>query len=97
MKGKYQTDIYAVKLAVTQLPKLTIDYSRNIVKYGVKNDFPSYLLFLYKNHPMHGGIINGKARYLSGKGIKAKEQSINSEAFLNRANSKENWFDLKKD
>lgn len=96
MKGKYQTDIYSVKLAVTQLPKLTIDYSRNIVKYGVKNDFPSYLLFLYKNHPMHGGIVNGKARYLSGKGIKAKVQTINSDTFLNRANSKEDWFELKK-
>ena len=96
MKGKQQTDIYSVKLAVTQLPKLTIDYSRNIVKYGVKNDFPAYLLFLYKNHPLHGGIVNGKARYLSGKGIKAKQETVNSEAFLDRANAKESWYQLKK-
>ena len=94
MKGK--TDIYSIKLAVNQSPKLTIDLSKNIVKYGPKNDFPDYLLFLYKNHPMHGGIINGKSRYLSGNGIKAKQSTPNTELFLKYANPLESWYQLKK-
>lgn len=76
------------------MPKLSIDLGRDIIKYGPKNDFPAYLLFLFKNHPMHGAIVKGKSRYLAGTEIYSELETPNVEQFLKKANPFESWHSL---
>lgn len=40
------------------------------VSWGVKNLYPQFLLSLYYNSPIHGGIINNKVTFISSGGLK---------------------------
>lgn len=47
------------------------DIGRGILKWGVDNLQPTYYNSLYKHCPQHQGIVNGKAKYITGLSIKA--------------------------
>src|SRR5688572_21381598 len=91
-KKKYITtqltdSVYMVSLAANQAPTTKVDASKGIIKWGSKNDYPEYLLYLYQNCSAHGAIINGKVRYLSGISIKPKEPNPTAEAWLKQINA----------
>lgn len=40
---------------------------------GRRNDYPDYLAYLYNNSGIHSAIVQGKSKYIYGKGFKIKE------------------------
>lgn len=88
------TDIFTIKLATNQAPVYSIDKNRGIVKYGAKNDYPNYLLWLQNNHAEHGQIVRGKAAYVTGLSIKPTKEDTAAEEFLKRANPFESWHQV---
>ena len=80
-------------LALKDMPKLAFTLDNNgMVKYGKNNLYPQELVRLYNEHPEHRAIINRKARYIWGKGLKAvnPEDEIKVNAFIENFNKKEN-------
>lgn len=60
-------------LGLKAMPKLTFSVdSKGYVKYGRNNLYPQELIRLYDEHPEHRAILNRKARYVWGKGLKLK-------------------------
>lgn len=86
-------NIYMVTLAVNTSPVNKIDRNKKIITSGAKNDFFSYLIDLHSNSTVHGAIVNGKARYLSGIKIKPKEPNPAAEEWLKKANDKESFYE----
>lgn len=74
-------------------PELKKDWQHDYIKYGKKNDFPQELVRYFEEHAEHGAIVNAKARYLWGRGLKAvnKEQDEQADLFLSKANRFESW------
>lgn len=87
-----------VTFAEEKRPEIKKDWSYEYIKYGKKNDFPSELIRYFEEHAEHGAIVNAKARYLFGKGLKAvnPEQELIANQFLDNANRYETWNDLGK-
>lgn len=87
-----------VTFAEEKRPEIKKDWSYDYIKYGKKNDFPNELIRYFEEHAEHGAIVNAKARYLFGKGLKAvnPEQEILANQFLDNANRYETWNDLGK-
>lgn len=74
------------------LPKLTFsEDSKGYVKYGKDNLYPQELVRLYNEHPEHRAIVNRKARYIFGKGIKAVNEvdTIKVNTFVDNFNRRE--------
>ena len=79
MKGNvniFKTDAFSVKLAKNQSAVISCDKTTGLIKYGKKNDHADMLLFLFSNHPEHGGIVRGKARYITGKDVKPSQEML---------------------
>jgi len=87
-----------VTFAEEKRPEIKKDWSYDYIKYGKKNDFPNELIRYFEEHAEHGAIVNAKARYLFGKGLKAvnPEQELVANQFLDSANRYETWNDLGK-
>lgn len=87
-----------VTFAEEKRPEIKKDWSYDYIKYGKKNDFPNELIRYFEEHAEHGAIVNAKARYLFGKGLKAvnPEQELVANQFLENANRYETWNDLGK-
>lgn len=99
MKGNvniFKTDAFSVKLAKNQSAVISCDKTTGLIKYGKKNDHADMLLFLFSNHPEHGGIVRGKARYITGKDVKPKSGDVNAVNWLKKANPLENWLQVKR-
>ena len=68
-------DLISIALAKKDLP---IPYETKptsndlMVKYGFDNLYPLFLLNLYSKCPIHQSVINTKASYIIGGGLKAK-------------------------
>lgn len=88
------SNIFQINLATNQSPTYSIDKNKGIIKYGVKNDYPTYLLWLLNNHAEHGQIVRGKANYITGLATKPKEENGLALQFLLRANPFETWQDI---
>ena len=58
------------------------------VKYGKDNLYPQEIIRLFNEHPEHRAIINRKARYIWGNGLKAvkPEDEIKVNAFIDSFN-----------
>ena len=79
-------------LSLKAMPKLTFSLdNKGFVKYGRNNLYPQELIRLYDEHPEHRAILNRKARYIWGKGLKAvnKADEIKVNAFIDNFNKKE--------
>lgn len=66
-----------------------VDDARNgWVKYGKDNLYPQEIIRLFNEHPEHRAIINRKARYIWGNGLKAvkPEDEIKVNAFIDNFN-----------
>jgi len=65
--GKY--NLISVKFAKAEQPKFEERKGQGYIQYGANNDYPDYLLNLYKESSKHGAIIKGKSNYIYGKGF----------------------------
>jgi len=79
-------------LTFKALPKLVFsEDTKGYIKYGKDNMYPQELVRLFNEHPEHRAIVNRKARYIFGKGIKAVNEidTIKVETFVDNFNRKE--------
>ena len=82
----------AQAFALKDMPKLSFSVDNTgMVKYGKNNLYPQELVRLYNDHPEHRAIINRKARYIWGKGLKAVNATdeVKVKAFIDSFNKKE--------
>jgi len=63
-------------------------------EYGYMNDYPEYLLELYKKSAKHQALIKGKINYICGNGWKAGDAY--GELFIMKANQVESLEDVTK-
>ena len=63
-------------------------------EYGHLNDYPEYLLELYKKSAKHQALIKGKVNYISGNGWRAGD--VYGELFIKKANQVESLEDVTK-
>jgi hypothetical protein len=79
-------------LTLKAMPKLTFsEDNKGFVKYGKDNLYPQELIRLYNEHPEHRSIVNRKARYIWGKGLKAvnPNDELKVNTFIDNFNRKE--------
>jgi len=79
-------------LTFKALPKLTFsEDNKGYIKYGKDNLYPQELVRLFNEHPEHRAIVNRKARYIWGKGLKAVNEvdQIKVDTFIDNFNRKE--------
>jgi hypothetical protein len=65
-----------------KVPLFIENKSQQWVSYGVENDYPNYLLNLYRRSAKHNAIVNGKVGYIVGKGWTSEEETPQAKAFL---------------
>ena len=53
---------------------------QDFINYGIENDYPYYLLNLYRRSAKHNAIVNGKVGFILGKGWTSEDP--NAAAFL---------------
>lgn len=58
-----------LKFDQAQQPVFVEKKMKGWVEFGEYNNYPNYLLELYKESPKHGGIIKGKESYIYGSGF----------------------------
>jgi len=64
------------------VPLFVENKSQQWVSYGVENDYPNYLLNLYRRSAKHNAIVNGKVGYIVGKGWAAENETPAAKAFI---------------
>jgi len=92
MAAKFQYIDNKHMLTFKAMPKLVfIEDNKGFIKYGKDNLYPQELVRLYNEHPEHRAIINRKARYIWGKGLKAVNEidQIKVDTFVDSFNRKE--------
>jgi len=67
---------------------------------GKRNDYPDYLAYLYNNSGIHSAIVQGKAKYIYGKGFKIREDwqgdKVKLEALMRNINGYQTVDELTK-
>jgi len=92
MAAKFQYIDNKHMLTFKALPKLTFsEDTKGYIKYGKDNMYPQELVRLFNEHPEHRAIVNRKARYIWGKGLKAVNEidQIKVDTFIDNFNRKE--------
>lgn len=92
MAAKFQYIDNKHMLTFKALPKLTFsEDNKGYIKYGKDNLYPQELVRLFNEHPEHRAIVNRKARYIWGKGLKAVNEidEIKVNTFIDNFNRKE--------
>jgi len=78
-KTKEVRRIGQVALSKADLPKPTQLYQRYgasvMVPYGQMNRYPDFLLLLYSESPTHAAVVNNKATYIYGGGLRYKGET----------------------
>lgn len=84
-------DVAFVKLEKHKRLKLSQYETNGYIRWGEDNLYVNFLLDLYQQDPDHAAIIDSKASYLWGKGLKAvnAEQEQIAKQFLAQFNPKE--------
>lgn len=84
-----QDNIMVIEFASDDLmPILEKKPGQDYVSFGKNNDWPEKTLELYKRSVDHGAIVRGKARYITGKGIRVKSGNF---PLFDRANRNESF------
>lgn len=92
MAAKFQYIDNKHMLTFKALPKLTFsEDNKGYIKYGKDNLYPQELVRLFNEHPEHRAIVNRKARYIWGRGLKAVNEvdQIKVNTFIDNFNRKE--------
>jgi len=94
MAGSYE--IISATFADSRIPEMKKRTDKPYVNFGAQNDYPDYILTLYRKSAKHQAIINGKVTYITGNGLSAENDTPQAELFLSKANEKQSWNDLLK-
>ena len=94
MVGSYE--IISATFADSRIPEMKKRMDKPYVNFGAQNDYPDYILNLYRKSAKHQAIINGKVTYITGNGLTAENDTPQAEIFLSKANEKQSWNDLLK-
>jgi hypothetical protein len=93
----FEGDLIEVKsqdFADSRIPLMQEKRGYDYIPFGDRNDYPTYLLWLYNKSAKHNAIINGKCVYILGNGLKSEEPA--GEIFLKKANESQSWDQLMK-
>lgn len=82
-----------------KVPVMIENKQHDYIMYGLQNEYPYYLLQMFKRSAKHNAIINGKVQYIIGKGWAVKEDAqllarAKAEKFLTDINEYEDLNDL---
>ena len=86
--------ISSMEFADSRIPAMDEKRGYDYIPFGVTNDYPNYLLWLYNKSAKHNAIINGKCVYILGNGLTSEE--LAGQVFLKKANEKQSWDELMK-
>jgi len=87
-------EVGAMEFADSRIPLMEIKRGVEFVPFGDRNDYPTYLLWLYNKSAKHNAIINGKCVYIMGNGLMTDSEP--GKVFLQKANEKQSWDQLMK-
>lgn len=73
-----------IQFAEARQPEYREKKKEGYIEYGVRNDYPEYLLELFNKSAKHNAIIRNKVHYISGNGWTGNEQYIDN---INRSES----------
>jgi hypothetical protein len=71
-------NLISIKFARAEQPIFKENKSKNIVEFGIDNDYPNYLLGLFNESPKHGAIVKSKVGYIFGHGFQDVPVKANS-------------------
>lgn len=79
-------------------PTMNWSKDREWVSWGEQNNYPHYLIELYRRNATHGAIVSGKAQYVYGKGLKFEGDTVldqaKGEMWSENANRFEDWDEI---
>jgi len=87
-------EVGAMEFADSRIPLMEKKRGVDFVPFGDRNDYPTYLLWLYNKSAKHNAIINGKCVYILGNGLTTDSEP--GKVFLQKANEKQSWDQLMK-
>ena len=87
-------EVGAMEFADSRIPLMEIKRGVEFIPFGDRNDYPTYLLWLYNKSAKHNAIINGKCVYIMGNGLMTESEP--GKVFLKKANEKQSWDQLMK-
>ena len=87
-------EVGAMEFADSRIPLMEKKRGVEFVPFGDRNDYPTYLLWLYNKSAKHNAIINGKCVYILGNGLTTESEP--GKVFLQKANEKQSWDQLMK-
>lgn len=95
-----KVDFQRITFASAPPPKFKEMKGQEWYQYGDKNDFPSEILKLYNESPLHNAIVTQKAQFIAGKDTSVQlqgtvAQQAGAMKALQNANPYESWHDLK--
>ena len=70
------SDNYIFREAKIPLPIEKQKAGQSWVSWGDNNDYPQFLIGLYYNSSIHGGIVNSKVKYIASSGLDAQTNDL---------------------
>jgi hypothetical protein len=70
------SDQYIFREAKIPLPIEKQKAGQSWVSWGDNNDYPQFLIGLYYNSSIHGGIVNSKVKYIASSGLDAQTNDL---------------------
>ena len=70
------SDNYIFREAKIPLPIEKQKAGQTWVSWGENNDYPQFLIGLYYNSSIHGGIVNSKVKYIASSGLDAQTNDL---------------------
>jgi len=70
------SDNYIFREAKIPLPIEKQKAGQSWISWGDNNDYPQFLIGLYYNSSIHGGIVNSKVKYIASSGLDAQTNDL---------------------
>lgn len=87
-------DIIVLNFAEAKQPEYREKKGAGYIEFGFHNDYPDYLIDLYRKSAKHNAIVKGKVNYITGNGWKSGEPDPAAEAFIAAPNGYETLPEL---
>jgi hypothetical protein len=91
--------LHSIDFASYTTPTFLENKRGNFIEFGLNNSFPNYLVDLYSGSSIHNTLINGKVRYIKGRGLTVDSgattaQRAQLEDFIYKPNPFETWQEI---
>lgn len=87
-------DFIILNFAEAKQPEYREKKGVGYIEFGFHNDYPDYLIELYRKSAKHNAIIKGKVNYITGNGWRSGENDPAAEAFIKAPNEYESLAEL---